>query len=230
MKQFSDSESFHGMGVDMITFKGPHLRPRATRLKVGAAVAIVSTMLLGFGALGVPTATALGPPSTVPPVVPYTIECNVLGVITVPLTVSTFAQAPGSVHAGRPLNLHAVRSKVEIPASFVDLALSLGVSSLSGQFSALDFDATNATPSVVNEAATPIDFGPVALVQGQPATITVPRTPATVGPWTAANTGTISLSPGETDLTFDIVSLGLELPLACTPSSPVPTLATTVIR
>ncbi len=124
-----------------------------------------------------------------------------------------------------------MRSKVEIPASFVNLALSLGVSSLSGQITALDFDATNATPAVVNEAATPIDFGPVALAQGQPAIITVPSTPASVGPWTAANTGTISLSPGETDITIDVASLGLELPLSCTPSSPVPTtLATTVIR
>lgn len=214
----------------MITFKGPHPRPRASRLKVGALAGIVSTVLLGFGALGVPTATALGPPSTVPPVVPYTIECNVLGVITVPLTVGTFAQAPGSVHAGKTLSLHAVRSKVEIPASFVDLALSLGVTSLSGQITALDFDATNATPSVVNEAATPIDFGPVPLVEGQPATITIPNTPATVGPWTAANTGTINVSPGDTDMTIDIASLGLELPLSCTPSSPVPTLGTTVIR
>ena len=165
-----------------------------------------------------------------PPVVPYTIECDVLGVITVPLTVGTFAQAPGSVLAGRPLNLHAVRSRVEIPASFVNLSLSLGVSSLSGQITTLDFDATNATPSVVNEAVTPIDFGPVALVQGQPATITVPNTPATVGPWTAGNTRTINVSPGETDMTIDIASLGLELALSCTPSSPVPTLSTTVIR
>ena len=219
----------------MITFKRPDLDRRAPRLKVGALVWIVSTVLVGVGALGVPAATAqstntLGPPSTTPPVVSYTIACNVLGVITVPLTVNTFAQAPGSVRAGRPLSLHAVRSKVEVPASFVNLALSLGVSSLSGQITALDFDATNATPAVVNEAATPIDFGPVALVQGQPATITVPSTPASVGPWTAANTGTISLSPGETDMTIDVASLGLELPLSCTPSSPVPTLATTVIR
>ncbi len=202
---------------------------------MSAVVGIMSSVLLGIGALGVPTAAAqttntLGPPSTTPPVVSYTIACDVLGVITVPLTVHTFAQAPGSVHAGRPLSLHAVRSQVVIPASFVNLALSLGVSSLSGQITTLDFDATNATPSVVNEATAPIDFGPVALVQGQPATITVPNTPASVGPWTAAQTGTISLSPGDTDMTIDVASLGLELPLSCTPSSPVPTLATTVIR
>lgn len=214
----------------MITSTRPRRRPRATRLKVGAVVGILSTVLLGVGALGVPTATALGPPSTTPPVVSYTTECNVLGVITVPLTVSTFEQAPGSVHAGRTLNLHAVRSTVEIPASFVNLALSLGVTSLSGQITTLDFDATNATPSMVNEAATPIDFGPVALVQDQPATITVPATPATVGPWTAADSGTITVSPGETDMTIDITSLSLELPLACTPNSPAPTLTTTVIR
>lgn len=42
---------------------------------------------------------------------------NVLAVITVLLVVSTFSQAPGSVLAGRPLSLHAVRSRVDIPAA-----------------------------------------------------------------------------------------------------------------
>lgn len=153
---------------------------------------------------------------------PDPLDCSVFG-LSVPLMVSTFDQGPGSVLAGQPVDLHAFRTEVSIPPSFVDLALGFGITTLSGTVTTLDFDATNATPTTVNAASSPMNFGPVPLTEGQPATFMVPPTPATVGPWIAGDGGTIDFTPGSIDLT-------VLLPISCEPSAPAPTLGTTVIR
>jgi hypothetical protein len=197
--------------------------------RLGAMAALLSIPLLGFMSFapgaGAPlsSAGALGPPSGVPPVTTYTMDCAVPIIGTLPLQVSIFATAPGSVQAGRSVSLHAVRSTVAIPASLVDLALEFGITTLSGTISTVDFDATNATPAVLNSLSAPASFGPITLVEGQPATFQVPSTPQTVGPWTAGSSGnTITYTPGEVDLT-------VLLSFSCTPVSPAP-LATTTIR
>jgi hypothetical protein len=168
------------------------------------------------------TQADIGPPVGVPPVTIYTLNCSVPIIGNLPLSVGIFAQAPGSVQAGGSVSLHAVRAHVSIPTNLVNLALFFGITSLSGQITTLDFDATGATPSSVNLASTPISFGPVPLVENQPATFTVPVTPATVGPFTAGSSGTVTFTPGLTELT-------VILPISCTPTAPA-ALATTVIR
>jgi hypothetical protein len=197
---------------------------------VGLAVMIATALF----ALGVTSATAgaqtsstaslLAPPSSNPHVHTYTVNCSVLGILTVPLTISTFDTSPGSVGTGQPVDLFAVRSHVSIPPSLVDLALAFGVTSLSGSITTLDFNATNATPSTVNAASSAIGFGPLPLTEGQAATFTVPSAPATFGPWVAgAAGGTIDFTPGAIDLTVLV-------PISCVPATPLPTLGHTVIR
>jgi hypothetical protein len=127
------------------------------------------------------------------------------------------------VQAGRQLALHAFRIQVQLPVSLVNQLLGFGQSSLSGNIGAVDFDATDATPAVINAAASPLPFGPVALVANQPATFTVPTAPTNVGPWTAGSSGSIAITPGPIVFNLDI---GL---FVCTPNPPAP-FATTIIR
>jgi hypothetical protein len=210
--------------------RGASRRAAVSIAKVAGAAAISATATLGGLAIvgGATPAGALGPPSTVPPVTNYTETCSVLGIISFPVTVSTFVTAPGGTQAGHSVDMHAFRSTVSIPASFVDLGISiLGLSSLSGQVTTVDINTTNTTNGTVNATPTPVPFS-VALTEGQPATFTVPNTPATVGPWTAGSSGTITYTPGDVDLS--VSALGLSIPVTCAAPSPAPALATTVIH
>jgi hypothetical protein len=200
-------------------------------VKVTAA-ALMMTATLGVALFATSPAMAsaasansrLGPPSTTPPVANYTMSCSALGgLIKLPLQVGIFAQAPGSVRHGMTVDLHAVRTQVDIPVSFVNLALAFGLKSLSGDVTTMDFNATNTTSETVNAAATPIHFGPIALVKNQPATLTLPSTPTTVGPWTADSSGTIVYTPGPSSMTVLV-------PITCAPPAGAQPLAQTVIR
>lgn len=203
------------------------------KLATGIIATIMSTALLGFAglaALAAPagassgTPTSLGPPSTVPPVTNYALTCDVLGIFKIHLGTSTFTEAPRATQPGGSVNLTAFRSTVSIPASFVDLAIAfLGVHSLSGDITTLDVNATNTTNGTVNAAATEIPFT-VQLTEGQPASFTIPNTPATVGPWTAGSSGTIVFTPGTVVLTLH------GIPVTCNPPSTAPSLAMTAIH
>jgi hypothetical protein len=196
--------------------------------KAGGAVAIAATAVLGGLALASGPAGALGPPLSVPTQTAYTSSCSVLGIINFPVTVTTFAAVPGGTSAGGTVNLQAFRSTVTVPASFVDLGISLlGLTSLNGQLTTVDINATNTTNGTVNAVPTPEPFS-VTLTEGQPANVTLPTTPATVGPWTAGNIGTITYTPGE--LAFSVSALGLSIPIVCTPESPAPAFGTTAIH
>lgn len=197
-----------------------------------AGVAALSLAVLGAGpamaqaTAGSATGSAAIPPSKNPHVQTYPFSCF-FGLFQV--NVSIFATAPGSVQAGQPVSLQAVRSQVQIPTGLVDTLLSVfpTLTSLSGQFTQLDFQATNATPGTLDSATTPLPFT-VPLVAGQPATITIPATDtSTVGPWTAGPNGTISFTPGASVMT--LTPLG-SLPISCAPPSGPTPLATTVIR
>ncbi|MBO0728846.1 MAG: hypothetical protein J2P57_06275 [Acidimicrobiaceae bacterium] len=180
----------------------------------------MATALVGLGA----TSATAGAVTKNKHVVTYQLNCNVLNLLTLPVTVTTFDASPGSVPAGGIANLSAVRSRVAVPASFVNLALSFGLTTLSGSITAEDFNATNTANGTVNAAATPIPVGPVTLVANQPAVLHVPAAPVTVGPWTAGTTvgSTITYTPGEVDMTVLI-------PITCQPVT-TPSLGHTVIR
>lgn len=191
--------------------------------KIGGAGVITACVALGGLGVGSDPAGALA----VPPLNTYTSDCNVLGIITFPVTVTTFVAVPDGTSAGGNVALHAFRSTVSVPASFVDLGIALlGLTSLSGQLTAVDINATNTTNGSVNAIPTPMPFS-ATLTEGQPATFTLPSKPATVGPWTAGSSGTITYTPGEID--FSVNALGLSIPIVCTPESSAPAFGTTVI-
>lgn len=211
-----------------VSFRPVSRRVTGTTAKMGGAVAIAATAVLGGLAMTSGPAGALGPPLSVPPLTTYTSNCSVLGIITFPVTVTTFAAVPGATPAGGSVDLYAFRSTVTVPASFVDLGIAfLGLTSLDGQLTTVDINATNTTNGPVNATPTPIPFS-VTLTEGQPANVTLPSTPATVGPWTAGSSGTITYTPGE--LAFSVSALGLSIPIVCTPESPVQTFGSTAIH
>lgn len=78
----------------------------------------------------------------------------------------------------------------------------------------------NATPTAVPYS--------VPITGGQPATFQVPSTPATVGTWTAGNSGTITYTPGPVDFTFNDV--GFIVTATCVVPPPIPALGTTKIN
>jgi len=212
-----------------VSFRPLSHRVTRTAAKAGGAVAIAATGVLGGLAIGGGPAGAVGPPLSVPPVSVYTSDCSVLGIISFPVTVSTFTAVPGGTAAGAPVNLQAFRSTVTVPASFVDLGISLlGLTSLNGQLTTVDINASNTTNGTVNAVSAPTPFS-VTLTQGQPANVTLPSTPATVGPWTAGSSGTtITYTPGTLD--FSVSALGLSIPIVCTPESGAQAFGTTVIH
>ena len=149
------------------------------------------------------------------------------GVLSFPVTVNFFGRAPGSTQPGLPVVLSGVRSKATVPASFVNLAINvLGLKSLSFTITEADLNASNTVEGTENTLPAPIDVT-VPLTLNQPATFQIPSAPATVGPWTAGSSGTISFTPGNVDETTTV--LGLTLPITCTPTTE-PVLGHTVIR
>lgn len=208
-------------------FRPFSLRAAATVAKVGGAAAVTAAALLGSLAMTGGPASALGPPAGVPPVTSYSDTCSVAGVINFGVTVDFFGQAPGATHPGRSVDLHAVRSTATIPASFVNLAVGvLHLSSLNFTIIAANINATNTVEGTENTLPAPVTVN-VALTAGQPASFQIPTTPATVGPWTAGSSGTITFTPGKVIETVTV--FGLTLPVTCSPTSE-PVLGTTVIR
>lgn len=208
------------------------------KMTTGLLAAIMSTAMLGLAGLAATAApagassgtpTTLGPPANAASVVPVNLDCLALGVLPVSLTATSFQTAPGSVQAGMPVNLSAVRTVVQIPAEFVNLAIEAGgLTSLSGDITQLDFNATNATPATIDEASTEIPFGPIPLTLNQPAAITIPNTPAKVGTWTAGSSGTINFTPGDSTVVLDFGTSSIDI--TCMPATPAPSLGSTVIR
>lgn len=202
------------------------------KMVTGIATVLFGTSLLGFAGpaasaarVGATSASAPGPalPSRVPLVTSYTMNCSALGgLIHFPTSVSTSTRAPGATLAGHSVDLVGFQTTVSVPADFVNLLLEVGLTSLSGQVTTLDVNATNTINGTVNIAAMPLDFT-VPLTRNQPASFTIPNTPARIGPWTAGSSGTIVFSPGQMDLKASVA-------ITCSAPSPTPTLGMTAIR
>lgn len=74
----------------------------------------------------------------------------------------------------------------------------LGLSSLSFTITEADVNATNTVQGTENTLPVPVNVT-VPLTANQSATFQLPSAPATVGPWTAASSGTINFTPGNVD-------------------------------
>ncbi len=150
----------------------------------------------------------------------YSCAVPVAGTQTFPATAS--ATPPASVGAGASFSVPGYTLSVTMPASFVNLLISLKASSLSGTIGPADVVATGASPATVNVAPTPVPFS-VALVSNQPATLALPAVAA--GPFTASPSGTAVISPGPVTINGTFPVLGATS-IPCTVAAPVPTVAT----
>jgi hypothetical protein len=124
------------------------------------------------------------------------------------------------VAAGGTVQLTGVQLTTAIPANIVtEIVNLLHLTSFTGTVATLDFDATGATPASVNGAGSGISFT-IPFVAGQPAPLTIPSSPESIGPFTAGKSGTIVLSPGTIVITTIIGPLSYSID--CAPPSSLP--------
>jgi hypothetical protein len=181
--------------------------PGAMRLATSATLALASAGAL-TGALVLGSAQAAGA-STLSGTIPYSCPISVSGsVVTTPtLDIGVTATAPASVAPGGSITLTGVSTSTTVPATLVtELVSLLHVTSFGGTVVTFDFNATGATPATVNGA--PSGSGATFSVKvqtGHPATIVVPTTgPETVGPWTAGQSGNVTIQPGNVVITTKV--------------------------
>lgn len=158
----------------------------------------------------------------------YRCSSNVGGSATASATV--VGKTPKSVSKPRTaVRMTGFQSIVSIPGSVFDKAYQAGVRSFSGKITKFDITATDATKAVVNVAKTPFKFGPIKLLpkNNPPATIKLPKNPATIGPWTAKAKGTMSFRTGTTVLVLTAPGLG-SITAVCAPA-PAALLSTTKV-
>jgi hypothetical protein len=190
-----------------------------------ARVAMSASLALGAaGALGAAFALGTAAPAGAATVsMTYTCPIVVSGsTLTSPsFPISFTATAPSSVTPGGSVTLTDMQATATIPASLVTLLVSaLGVTSFGGTVKSVDFNATGATPATINGAPSAGFTFSVAVKSGQTASITVPTSPETVGPWTAGSSGTVVITPGDLDITSNVK--GTAATIDCTPPSSIP--------
>lgn len=188
-----------------------------TRARAVGASAILGAAALGALAFSVPAAAAAGTQTSTSPSISYTCDFPIIGNQTVGISIT--ATAPTSVTPGQVFSLTNVQSTSTISAAVTD-DLAILESSLSGTVTVFDVNATHATPTTINGAATPISFGPIPFTAGQPLTLTLPPTPETVGTFTAGSSGTIAITPGDVTLTTTLNGTPETIP--CTPPNSLP--------
>jgi hypothetical protein len=162
--------------------------------------------------------------TTVSGTVAYSCPIVVSGsTLTTPtLEIGYSETAPASVAPDGTVTLTDVQTSTTVPASLVtELVDLLHVTSFGGTVVTIDFNATGATPATVNGVpAAGVTFS-VKVKSGNPATIVVPSSPETVGPWTAGSSGSVSIAPGNVDITTKVGSSTASID--CTAPSTIPT-------
>jgi len=183
-----------------------------TTARIAAAAATLAAAGAGVAALG--STPALAQTSAT---LTYSCAFPIIGAQSIDITIN--ATAPASVAPNSQFNLTNVQTETVIPGS-VTQELYLVEKSISGTVTEFDINTTDASPSTLNAAATPIPFGPLPITPGQPLTVTVPASPTTVGPFTAGSSGTATLAPG--NITISTAILGTTYSILCTAPSPIP--------
>ena len=190
---------------------------------------LVAALLVGVGlAAGVLAGGSSGAARAARPRVSQTLSYScavpVLGIQVFSATVD--GSSPATVGAGEPLTVTGYTATTVIPANLIDDLIALGASTLAGDVTVADVDATAAVPTTLNAAATPVPFS-VTLAEGQPADVTLP--PLSVGPFTAGASGTIDISPGDLTIEGTFPVLGAAS-ITCTPAAPpTPVVTSTTI-
>ncbi|MGH9303433.1 MAG: DUF6801 domain-containing protein [Acidimicrobiales bacterium] len=183
----------------------------------GIAAGIATGGLIGTLAGGVfGAATASGAPSATMPVVSsstlnadYDCRFPVIGRQT--LAVAITGRLPMALTKGESFSVRDVQVSVNLPASVVGAFLRLG-GSLRGRITELVFLTHHASPSSLNVARGPINFGPVPLASGQAAVIAGPVPPLVIGPFSASRSGPVRLIPERLSILTDLGTISCIAP------------------
>jgi hypothetical protein len=197
------------------------MRIRSKLPRVARAAMSASLALGAVGALGAAVALGTAAPAGAATVsMTYTCPIVVSGsTLTSPsFPIAITGTAPASVAPGGSVTLTDVQAVATIPASLVTLLVSaLGVTSFGGTVTAVDFNAAGGTPATINGAPSAGFSFSVKVHSGQTASITVPSSPETVGPWTAGSSGSLVITPGDIDISSNVK--GTKATIDCTPPS-----------
>ncbi|HUA95639.1 MAG TPA: hypothetical protein VMB82_08935, partial [Acidimicrobiales bacterium] len=148
---------------------------------------------------------------------PYELFCpsTPVGDIALNDVVTSGTISPSAPSGGGEFNLTNFQSQVSIPAQIVSAAAALGNSAITGT-ATVGVDATGASPSTISAGTLTINSPIPSPVPSSGLQLSLPTTPATIGPFTAGSSGTISLTVDpNVSLTLDVS--GSNLSLTCNP-------------
>jgi hypothetical protein len=134
--------------------------------------------------------------------IPLTCDVPILGPQTF-LASATGAVAT-ALGPGQQFWITEVHGSLEVSDWIRDAAPLLGVTSADAKVTKIDITVANATPSVVNAVATPLQVTDIPVQAGVPMVVPAPQSGPnmTVGPFTAGQSGDVELSLG--DITAEI--------------------------
>ncbi|MGH9294501.1 MAG: DUF6801 domain-containing protein [Acidimicrobiales bacterium] len=158
---------------------------------LGVALGMVAGAVAG-GAVATPIASAAGSPRVTTLNANYDCRFPVIGHQSIDVAIT--GSAPQVLAPGQSFSVGDVQASAIVPASLVGALLTV-TGSLSGTLSDLTLGAHGAAPHSLEAASPPVAFGPIALTSGQAATITVPRSPVSVGPFRAGGHGSVRIIP-----------------------------------
>ena len=137
--------------------------------------------------------------------VPVTCALPVIGNMT--FVASGYGAVGTVVAPGQQFYLTEVRGGLEVPAIFMTLASIVGATTIDASVTTLNINSTDASPAVLNAAATPINVNGVPVTSGHSAAVTAPPTGTlTIGPFTAGASGIADLSIGNISATITLLN------------------------
>jgi len=190
---------------------------------------VTTVMAAAVGAsAGVFGLTALASPAAFATTQAFELYCpgTPVGNIALNNVVVNGTVSPASPAAGSQFNLTGFQTSVALPSQIVTAAAALGNSAIAGS-AVVKVDATGATPASVSGGNIAINSVIPSPVPSTGLTLTLPSSPATIGPFTASSSGTVSLTlDPSVSLTLNVS--GSNLSLTCNPY-PNNTVATGIV-
>jgi len=183
----------------------------AARLALTGLIALSLGTVMVVGALAHGSGTPAFADSSA-----YELYCpgTPVGNIVLNGVVTTGTIMPPAPTVGEQFSVTDYSSTVALPSSIVGAAAALGNSVIAGT-AATQIDATGATPASIPTGTIPIDAPIPSPVPSTGLALTLPSTPATIGPFTASG-GAITVTVDRA-ITLSLVVSGSDLDLTCTP-------------
>ncbi len=188
-----------------------HWQTMAVRLAMTGLLALSLGIVMFVGALVHSSGTPAFADSSA-----YELYCpgTPVGNIVLNGVVTTGTITPASPTTGEQFSVTDYSSTVTLPSSIVSAAAALGNSVIAGT-AATQIDAAGATPASIPTGTIPIDAPIPSPVRSTGLALTLPSTPATLGPFTASG-GAITITVDRA-ITLSLVVSGSDLGLTCTP-------------